>query len=80
MAASDEDSRKEVAKYEALAEAAYDEMYDSRSPAARYSDLKDYFAMAIGTAERAGLHDEAKRLNARLDHCRNVYRSQFSSF
>ncbi len=80
MAASDEDSRKEVAKYEALAEAAYDEMYDSRSPAARYSDLKDYFAMAIGAAERAGLHEEAKRLNARLDHCRNVYRSQFSSF
>jgi hypothetical protein len=80
MAAADEDSRKEVAKYEALAEAAYDEMYDSRSPAARYSDLKDYFAMAIGAAERAGLHDEAKRLNARLDHCRNVYRSQFSSF
>lgn len=80
MAASDEDSRKEVAKYEAQAEAAYDEMYDSRSPAARYSDLKDYFAMAIGAAERAGLHDEAKRLNARLDHCRNVYRSQFSSF
>lgn len=80
MAASDEDNRKEVAKYEALAEAAYDEMYDSRSPAARYSDLKDYFAMAIGAAERAGLHDEAKRLGARLDHCRNVYRSQFSGF
>jgi hypothetical protein len=80
MAASDEDARKEVAKYEALAEAAYDEMYDSRSPAARYSDLKDYFAMAIGAAERAGLHDEAKRLGARLDHCRNVYRSQFSGF
>ena len=80
MVASDEDNRKEVAKYEALAEAAYDEMYDSRSPAARYSDLKDYFAMAIGAAERAGLHDEAKRLGTRLDHCRNVYRSQFSGF
>jgi hypothetical protein len=80
MAASDEDSRKEVAKYEALAEAAYDEMYDSRSPAARYSDLKDFFAMAIEAAERAGLHDDAKRLNARLDHCKSVYRSQFSGF
>src|SRR6202030_4667505 len=42
MAASDEESRKDVAKYEALAEAAYNEMYDSRSPAACYSDLKDY--------------------------------------
>jgi hypothetical protein len=78
--ASDEDGRKEVAKYEALAEAAYDEMYDARAPAARYSDLKDYFAIAIGLAERAGLHDEAKRLSARLDHCKNVYRSQFSGF
>jgi hypothetical protein len=80
MAASDEDSRKEVAKYEALAETAYNEMYDARSPAARYSDLKDYFAMAIGAAERAGLHDEAKRLSARLDHCKKVYRSQFAGF
>ena len=33
MPASDEESRKEVAKYEALAETAYDEMYDSRAPA-----------------------------------------------
>jgi hypothetical protein len=80
MTAEDEASREDVAKYEALAEAAYNEMYDSRSPAACYSDLKDYFAMAIGTAERGGLHDEAERLNARLDHCRQVYRSQFSRF
>jgi hypothetical protein len=80
MASSDEDSRKEVAKYEALAETAYDEMYDSRSPAGCYSDLKDYFATAIGLAERAGLHDDAKRLSARLDHCKKVYRSQFAGF
>jgi hypothetical protein len=80
MASSDEDSRKEVAKYEALAETAYNEMYDARSPAACYSDLKDYFATAIGAAEQAGLHDEAKRLNARLDHCKEVYHSQFSGY
>jgi hypothetical protein len=80
MPSSDEERRKEVAKFEALAETAYNEMYDSRSPAGCYSDLKDYFAMAIGAAERAGLHDDAKRLSARLDHCRNVYRSQFSGF
>jgi len=80
MAASDEDSRQEVAKFEALAETAYNEMYDSRAPAGCYSDLKDFFAMAIGAAERAGLHDEASRLSARLDHCKNVYRSQFASF
>jgi hypothetical protein len=80
VAAADDGSREDVAKYEALAEAAYNEMYDSRSPAACYSDLKDYFAIAIGAAERAGLHDDAKRLNARLDHCRQVYRGQFSRF
>jgi pyruvate carboxylase len=80
MADSDEDSRKEVAKFEALAETAYNDMYDSRAPAGCYSDLKDYFAMAIGLAERAGLHDDAKRLSAQLDHCKKVYRSQFSGF
>jgi len=80
MASSAEDNRKEVAKYEALAEAAYNEMYDARAPAACYSDLKDHFAMAIGAAERAGLHDEAKRLSARLEHCKDVYRSQFAGF
>ena len=80
MPSSDEERRREVAKFEALAETAYNEMYDSRAPAGCYSDLKDYFAMAIGAAERAGLHDDAKRLSARLDHCRNVYRSQFSGF
>ena len=80
MAASDEDNRKEVAKFEALAETAYNEMYDSRAPAGCYSNLKDYFAIAIGLAERAGLHDDAKRLSARLDHCKKVYRSQFAGF
>jgi hypothetical protein len=73
-------AKAEVAKYEALADKAYGDMYDSRTPAACYSDLKDYFASAIGAAERAGLHDEAARLDAKLEHCRQVYRSQFSSF
>jgi len=36
--------------------------------------------MAIGAAERAGLHDDAKRLSARLTHCKEVYRSQFAGF
>lgn len=76
----DEAERKEVAEYEALAERAYDDMYDSRSPAACYSDLKDYFAQAIAAARRAGLADEAVRLMARLDHCKQVYRKQFSAF
>jgi hypothetical protein len=80
MPSSNEASLKEIAGYEALAEKAYAEMYDSRSPAACYSDLKDYFAQAIGAAERFGLNTEAKRLSKRLDHCRQVYRNQFSGF
>ncbi|HUD88844.1 MAG TPA: hypothetical protein VMR17_20540 [Xanthobacteraceae bacterium] len=80
MAESDEAARAEMARFEALAEKAYNEMYDSRSPAACYSDLKDYFTSAIGAAERAGLLDDAKRLRDKLEHCKKVYRSQFSSF
>jgi hypothetical protein len=76
--AADDDSRAEVARLEALAEAAYEEMYETRSPAGPYSDLKDFFALAIVAAERAGLHDDAKRLNARLEHCKKVFRSQFA--
>jgi hypothetical protein len=80
MPSADEAGRKEVAKYEALAETAYTEMYDSAAPAARYNDLKHYFAQAIGAAERSGLDAEAKRLSERLDHCIQVYRSQFAGF
>jgi hypothetical protein len=80
MPSPDEINRREIAKYEALAEKAYSEMYDSRTPAACCNDLKDYFASAIGAAERPGLHGEAKRLSERLDHCRQVYRNQFAGF
>jgi hypothetical protein len=80
MADSDKANETDFARYEALAEAAYSEMYETRSPAGSYSDMKDYFAMAIAAAERAGLPDDAKRLNARLENCKKVYRSQFSQF
>jgi hypothetical protein len=80
MPRADKTDRKQVADYEALAEGAYAELYDSRAPAGCYSDLKDYFAQAIGAAERAGLTDDAERLTKRLEHCKQVYRSQFSTF
>jgi len=70
----------DLQRFERLAEQAYSDMYDSRSPAGCYSDLKDCFALAIGAAERAGRADEAERLRRRLDHCIAVYRSQFSPF
>jgi hypothetical protein len=79
MSSHDEELRR-MAELEALAEKAYDEMYDTRSPAGPYSELKDLFALAIGAAERAGRPDEVARLTRRLDHCRQVYRKQFSSF
>jgi hypothetical protein len=79
MTSADEDLRR-MAELEALAEKAYDEMYETRFPAGLYSELKDFFALAIGAAERAGRPDEVARLSRRLDHCRQVYRKQFSGF
>ncbi|HEY2138093.1 MAG TPA: hypothetical protein VGH49_19570 [Xanthobacteraceae bacterium] len=75
-----QDGAGAIANFEALAEAAYERMYESRNPAADYADVKDFFAAAIGAATRAGLGDEVARLTERLEQCRAVYRSQFSSF
>jgi hypothetical protein len=80
MPSPDEADQKEFARYEALAEKSYAEMYDSRTPAACYSDLKDFFALAIAAAYRAGLGGEGKRLEEKLNHCKKVYRSQFAAF
>jgi hypothetical protein len=77
MASADEELRR-MAELEALAEKAYDEMYETRFPAGLYSELKDLFALAIGAAERAGRPDEVARLTKRLDHCDAVYRKHFS--
>jgi hypothetical protein len=76
MTTPDEDLRK-MAEYEARAEQAYDEMYKTSYPLGLYSDLKDFFALAIDAAERAGRPDEAARLYKRCDHCREVYRKHF---
>jgi hypothetical protein len=78
MSLPDKTLLAEIAACEALAEKSYDQMYDSRYPVAEYSDLKDHFADAIGLARRAGLTDEVERLSKRLEHCKAVYRSQFS--
>ena len=80
MSDSSEQALAAIARLEALAEKAYDDMYETRHPAGLYAEMKDSFAEAIGIAERAGLDAEAKRLAARLAHCRAVYRSQFSGF
>jgi hypothetical protein len=53
-------------------------MYETRFPTGCYSDLKEYFRSAISLAQEAGLTDEAERLSKRLEHCRQVFRSQFT--
>ena len=58
--------RIEITKLEALAEAAYDRMYDADRP-------KD----ALELARRVGLEDEASRLTARKAHVAAIYNSQF---
>jgi hypothetical protein len=71
----------EMAELEARGEKAYDDMYEAHGVTAAgccYNDIKDYFARAIGLAEGAGMTEEAQRLQARLNHIRAVYRSQFS--
>lgn len=62
---------------EVLGEKAYEEMYDGKV-AGRWSDIKEYFTAAIGSAERQGLSDEADRLRKRLAHIGEVVRHQFS--
>jgi hypothetical protein len=64
-------------EYEALAEQAYDDLYEGRV-AGRWTDIKDFLAMAIASAEREGLSEEAERLRKRLEHIRKVVYSQFS--
>ncbi len=72
------DELRSMAEFEARAEKAYDEMYETRFPTGLFGDVKDFFALAIASAERAGRLDEVERLTKRLDHCCEVYRKHFS--
>ncbi len=67
-----------LAELEALAEAEYDRMYDSRSPTGAYSSAKEAFYAAITLARQLGLEEDAKRLEKRLQHVKDVFRHQFS--
>ena len=72
-------ARVDMVRLEALAEAAYDAMYEARLHGARnrYEEARFYFDGAIEAAHRARLHDEAARLKRRRDHVGRVYNSQF---
>ena len=75
-----EDELQKMARYEALAEKAYAEMYETRYPAGLYGEMKDVFVDAIAAATRAGRPDEAERLTNRLDNCKHVFRKQLGNY
>ena len=75
------DDAERLAWLEAQTEAAYDKMYDARSPSdatALYSDAKEALHGAIGLANELGQEATAQRLMARLFHIKAVFRSQFT--
>jgi hypothetical protein len=72
-------ARVDMVRLEALAEAAYDAMYEARLHGAknRYEEARFHFDRAIEAAHRARLFEEAARLKRRRDHIGRVYNSQF---
>jgi hypothetical protein len=72
-------ARVDMVRLEALAEAAYDAMYEARLHGAknRYEEARFHFDRAIEAAHRARLFEEATRLKRRRDHIGRVYNSQF---
>lgn len=76
-----DDPNDEMRYLEALGEHAYTMMYDASSftaAAGYYNDAKDAFARAIGRAREAGRTTDVERLEKRIEHIQQVFRSQFS--
>ena len=65
-------------KLERRGEEIYDEMYETSSPHGYLSEIKECFEAAIAAAESDGFAEEARRLQARLDHIVAVSRRQFT--
>jgi hypothetical protein len=72
---ADEPAYKQL---ERRGEEIYDELYNRGRSLGLLSEIKECFHAAIAAAEREGLADEARRLEARLDHIVTVYRHQFT--
>jgi len=70
---------KDMARYEALAEKAYGEMYDAPPHNVKdfYEDACLCLNHAIMIAKELGLNDEMERLQKRSGHIDAVYNSQF---
>jgi len=70
-----------LAHLKAMAEKAYDDMYDAhsfRDAGDCYRDARDCFDDAIGLAGDLGLEAEKDALGQRLAHVKAVFRSQFA--
>lgn len=73
------DTREDISRLEALAEEAYEAMYDARPPQAKayYEDAMLHLGLALAVAERTDDLAAFERLTLRRDHIRNVYEHQF---
>jgi vacuolar-type H+-ATPase subunit H len=69
----------EMAQLEAMAEAAFEQMYEARPPAVKdyYEDAMRYLTDAIEEAERMGSCPDVERLTQRRKHVWDVYNHQF---
>ena len=66
-------------KCKSLGEKYYDQLYETRLGATGlYSSAKESFYDAISLANRLGLKEEAETLERRLQHIKDVFRSQFT--
>ena len=69
--------RERIEHLERMAEEAYDAMYDSRRPQDEWRDVRELLSEAIHLARKAGLTEDAERLDKRLEHIRAVYTHRF---
>jgi hypothetical protein len=69
---------KQLEHLKAMGEKAYDDMYETRSATASYSDAKECYYDAIGLARQLGLNEEVEALEKRLAHIKAVFRGQFT--
>lgn len=66
-------------KCASLGEKYYDQLYETRlNKTGLYSSMKDALIDAISTARQLGFTEYAASLDKRLDHCKSVFRSQFT--
>jgi hypothetical protein len=75
---SDTPDGRRLKELEALAEEAYNQMYDTRYPSECYSRAKEAFYDAIALANRLDRQQDVKRLEKRLQHVKDVFRHQFT--